>query len=84
MKMECFGNKSLGIDHEWPTQEQIKELPLNKKMKLKRIGYKKQSSNGSLTGFQLEFTNGAKSPLFETEYARNNNKLEYVDIGMSR
>ena len=38
--MEAFGNADLGIDHEWPKEEDLKKFPLGKKIKLARIGVK--------------------------------------------
>ena len=50
---------------------------MNKKIKLNRIWYK---NSGSLTGFQLEFTNGVKSSLYETERASKKDPLTYVKV----
>ena len=49
--------------------------------KLNRIWYK---NSGSLTGFQLEFTNRVKSSLFETERARKKDPLTYAKVDPSK
>ena len=48
-----------------------------KRPKLCRILYK---NSGSLTGFQLEFTDGLKSPMFETERAKKKDQVCFVDV----
>ena len=84
--MESFGDGNLPIEHEWPTRKQLSQLLVNKNIniKLNRIGYKKASDDYPLSGFQLEFTNGVKSDLFQTKYAKKNNLFQKarVDVVM--
>ena len=52
-----------------------------KRPKLCRILYK---NSGSLTGFQLEFTDGLKSPMFETERAKKKDQVCFTDVDYTR
>ena len=62
------------------------EQLINDKMNIKLCGinYKKAADDYPLSGFQLEFTGGVKSDLFETNYAKKNNKLHHVKVDVTR
>ena len=77
-RLDSFGDQSLSIEHEWPTKDQLRQiLREGKRPKLCRILYK---NSGSLTGFQLEFTDGLKSPMFETERAKKKDQVCFTDV----
>ena len=48
------------------------------------INFKKAADDYPLSGFQLEFTGGVKSDLFETKYAAKNNKLHSVKLDVTK
>ena len=53
---------------------QIRRYPRDRLIKLKTIRYK-QYYFGELAGIQFEFTNGIKTPMFETERAKRKDPL---------
>ena len=57
-KSEPFGDITLTCDKEWPKREDLNKMPLDKVIKLNRIGWKKNGYNQPITGLVLEFTNG--------------------------
>ena len=65
-KVVTFGDQNNPITQEWPTKEQLKQLPNDKKVKLNRINYKIHGRIHSLTGIQLGFTNGVTTDLLES------------------
>jgi hypothetical protein len=62
--MDGFGDKSLDITKEWPSLDEISQFPLDKKIRINGIGFKRSGKNEPLTGISLEYTNGVRSPLF--------------------
>ena len=84
--MEGFGDKELNIEHEWPSRQQLQQQLVHDQLNIKLCGinYKKAADDYPLSGFQLEFTGGVQSELFETNYARKNNKLNSVQIDVTR
>ena len=85
-KMEGFGDRELNIEHEWPSRKQLQQQLVNDQLNIKLCGinYKKAADDYPLSGFQLEFTGGVTSDLFETNYARKNNKLDGVKIDVTK
>lgn len=82
--MSPFGDKTISCDTEWPTQDDLKKLPLDQPIKLCRIGWKANDLNQPITGIVLEFTSGVRSLPFQCAYARKNNDFEYETIDPSR
>ena len=82
--MESFGDASLPIDCEWPTKEQLSKFPRDRMMKMNKVIYKRYNADHPITGFQLGFTNGITSDMFETEWGKENNSPESVDVDVSR
>ena len=72
-RMESFGDQSLPIDCEWPTREQLSKFPRDRMVKLNKIIYKRYNADHPITGFQLGFTNGITSEMYETEWGKENN-----------
>lgn len=65
-----FGHKGSPWDSIYPTKEQMRELPVDKRIKLRAIRYKCVSNpdvNSTLSGIELLFTNGVGTPMFDTE-----------------
>ena len=56
-------------------------MAMEKPPKLSKIWYK---NSGSLTGFQLEFSNGLKSTLFETKRASVKDPLNNIKVDTQR
>ena len=81
-RLPLFGDESLQLDWQWPEPDQLKRLPLDKKIKLSQITYKSET-NSSLQWLQLGFTNDVHSPLFEAE---NSTGVEWrsVDVDSKR
>ena len=79
-KMESFGDSTLPIEKEWPTRDYLRQIPIDKRVKLNRIGFKKYGNDNALTGLQLEFTNGVKTDMLETDFSIKNCKLDHVDV----
>ena len=69
-RLPIFGDKNLEINQQWPEAEDLKRLPLDKKIKLSQLSYKSET-NSSLQGLQLGFTNGVQGPPFETKCPSN-------------
>lgn len=69
-KLLVFGDASLPIQHEFPTHEDIENFP-QERLKLQTIGFKRRANISELSGIQLELGHGVKSPLFETQWAKN-------------
>ena len=82
--MESFGDQTLAIDQEWPPTETLNDFPLNAQIKLQSINYKRKNENNPLTGIQLVFTSEVSSALFETKFARENNKTEQIQIDTTK
>ena len=62
-KLEVFGDANLNTECEWPTEEQLESLPLDKRIKLRRISFKQDATGSSKNGdplgaIQLGFTGG--------------------------
>ena len=53
----------------FPREEQVTDFPVYRRIKLSSIVYKLNSDKVPLMGIQLKFTNGVKSPLFQTPNA---------------
>ena len=51
-----FGHKGSAWDSIYPKREEIKEFPIDKKIKLREIRYKTRQ-NCTLSGIELIFTN---------------------------
>ena len=83
-KMESFGDSSLPIQNEWPTQDELQLLPLDKRIKLNYIAYKHHENRDVLSGLQLEFTKEVKSTLFETKHAQKSDILKYEKVNVSK
>ena len=86
--MDTFGDQTLPIGFEWPTTEHLKQLPLDKHIKLNQIAFKKykddeSSWNHFLTGLQLGFTNNVKSILLESKQGKKDH-LNLVEVDVSR
>ena len=64
--MECFGDKGLDVTKEWPSLDELKQLPLDKRIRINGVGFKRSGKNEPLTGLSLEYTNGVRTPLFQT------------------
>ena len=77
--MEAFGDDTAPITHEWPSLEDYNQFPLDKQIKLKRVGC---TDRYSLRGFQLEFTNDVKTPLYEAK--PGNTIMKYAKINTKR
>ena len=61
-KLEVFGNTIDPIDREYPTEEDLKSFPLDRRIKLQTIAYKNTST---LMAIQLKFnTNLVETPVF--------------------
>ena len=81
-----FGDKEEEWNNVYPTVDQIKKYPRDRLIKLKTIRYK-QYYFGELSGIQFEFTNGIKSPMFETERAKRKDpliELKTINIDTSK
>ena len=77
--MLVFGDASLPTEHEFPKHEDLKNLP-QEKLKLQTIGFKKRANMSELSGIQLQFNHGVKTPLYETQWAKNDDLQEaWVD-----
>ena len=64
MRLHAFGDKKQPVHIEFPTQKDLQEFPLDRQIKLRGIAWK---NNTSLSGLQLLFTNGVKSPMFQKD-----------------
>ena len=63
-------------NHLYPKDEHIRDFPVYRRVKLSSIVYKLNSDKTPLMGIQLKFTNGVKSPLFQTSAALEINKVQ--------
>ena len=87
-KLEVFGDANLDNECEWPTEEQLESLPLDKRVKLRRISFKQDATGSSkngdpLGGIQLGFTGGVTSPLFQAKFM-DSQKLQHVPVDLSK
>ena len=55
-------------------------LPHDKGVRLREINYKHYKNRGCLQGIRLIFTNGVKTPWFETENSKSNEELEVKSL----
>ena len=82
-KLPVFGYTANGAhvpDYEWPTPEDIKNMPLDQPIKAATINWKKcEQVSTVIGGFQLLMTNGKMSPLFLTKESSDKN-LEKVEV----
>ena len=62
-----FGQKQLHPESMWPCHEKLQRLGRYKEMTLASIQYRCLHDSYELTAIQLCFTNGEKTPLFETK-----------------
>ena len=80
--MDSFGDETLPITHEWPTKEQLKQLPLEKRIKLNRISFNNDAN--ILSAFRLSFTSRVKSQIFASDTDRTELFLKYIDVDETR
>ena len=59
--MNLLGDAEAEVNFQWPTLAEMKQFPINKRIKLNKIIFKQKPQ---LKGIQLQFTNGIESPLF--------------------
>ena len=81
-----FGDQNEDWNNIYPTKEQIEKHPRDRLIKLKTIRYKEYYF-GELSGIQFEFTNGIKTPMFETERAKRKDpliELKTIEIDTSK
>jgi len=65
----------------YPTDKKfqaMQRVPKTKDVKIKEIVYKTEKIYGFLSGIQLKFTNGFKTPMFETQLAKDDNHEEFT------
>ena len=60
-----FGIASNNFDCFFPNDEMLSQMPLDKEIKLSAIKYKQFDKTKFLSGMQLEWSNGMKSPMFQ-------------------
>ena len=75
--LDTVGRYSSKINHEWPSQQQVDNLPDEKFIKLARIRYR--FSEDALSAIQLLFTNGIESPVFDTEVSEEK-PMQFVEV----
>ena len=79
-----FGEPVEEWEYVYPDEEKLAELPSFKPNKLRAINYKISSVHGGLTGFQLVFTDGHKTPLFEVPRAMGRDQLKTIELDTSK
>lgn len=83
-RLEGFGLNDDMADKEFPTSNHLRNMPLDKQIRLERITYKLNSTNQTLMAIQLGFTNGVETPLFEAKGKCRSIPSISVDVDTSR
>ena len=91
-KLEVFGDLALDWqtkepllpNQEFPTEDHVKDFPVYRRVKLSSVVFKLNSDKTPLMGIQLKFTNGVKSPLFQTASSVDVGRAQEAEIDFER
>ena len=68
LKLDTFGDKSLKLNQEWPTAEDMRLNAIDPSAKLNQVGYKLAKTNSfGISALRFSFTNGVSSESISTE-----------------
>ena len=63
-KTGCFGWNTYSIDFEWPTVNDLMQMPKNISIKLAALKHKNYGCSDGFGAFQVVLSNGISSPVF--------------------
>ena len=75
-----FGEPCEDWEFIYPDEEKLALLPSFKPNRLSAINYKVNNFHGGLTGIQLVFTDGHKTPLFEVPKAMGRDRIKTIEL----
>ena len=62
LKLDTFGDKSLKLNQEWPSAEDMRLNAIDPSAKLNQVGYKLAKTNSfGISALRFSFTNGVSS-----------------------
>ena len=68
LKLDTFGDKSLKLNQEWPSAEDMRLNAIDPSAKLNQVGYKLAKTNSfGISALRFSFTNGVSSESISTE-----------------
>ena len=74
LKLDTFGDKSLKLDQEWPSAEDMRLNVIDPTAKLNQVGYKLAKTNSfGISALRFSFTNGVSSESISTEQGNQGN-----------
>ena len=74
LKLDTFGDKSLKLNQEWPSAEDMRLNAIDPSAKLNQVGYKLAKTNSfGISALRFSFTNGVSSQSISTEQGNQGN-----------
>ena len=91
-KLKVFGDPGLNWqtkqpmkhNQKYPKKDQVVDFPVFRRIKLCGVAYKLNSDKTPLMAIQLKFTNGIKTPLFQTSSALDIKKVQEAEIDFNK